>query len=113
MNDLLSAVRGGGGSDSEGERPARAKGGKTTTNNALYDGDIEEGYAPPVGQTELEEDMTNFFEVIERIKADMGGIRNLQREIVSSNEKGKTIVKTKAMQKHQADMQVGRADRRS
>lgn len=50
--------------------------------------------------------MRRFFAIVEDIKANMTEIKGLQKEVVDLNEKGKTIVKTKEVQKHQEEMQV-------
>eukprot|EP00798_Chlamydomonas_sp_ICE-L_P018466 gene18466-24952_t len=84
MNDLLGGVRGGGG-------------------DVIDVDDIEAGYAPP--PTESEQSMQNFFKAVEGVKGDIAEIRTLQKEINSMHEKGKTIVKSKDMQKHREDMQ--------
>lgn len=89
MNDLLGAARAG-------------------QDNSLYarDSDIEEGtYHPP--PTDSEKEMQEFFKKVEDIKTDMAEIRGLQREVNQMNEKSKIIVKSKEMQKHREDMQVG------
>ena len=94
MNDLL------GGAPAS-KRSARYK--------ADYDddeGDIEEGGPPPPPPTEGDQSMQKFFATVEELKADMATIRGLQKEVVDLNEKGKTIVKTKEVQKHQEAMQV-------
>ncbi|GFR49180.1 hypothetical protein Agub_g11204 [Astrephomene gubernaculifera] len=90
MNDLLGTVKG---------------------RNALYGGDddeleiedIEEQVAPP--PTDAEREMQDFFKRVEQIKLDLAQVKDLQREVLSMHEKGKTIVKTKEMQKHRETMQ--------
>lgn len=51
--------------------------------------------------------MQAFFKSVEEIKKDMADIRELQRDVNQMHEKGKTIVKSKEMQRHREDMQVG------
>lgn len=79
--------------------------------NALYDGeddneieDIEEQVAPP--PTDAEREMQEFFKKVELVKTDLAEVKELQKEILSMHEKGKTIVKSKEMQKHRELMQV-------
>jgi syntaxin 1B/2/3 len=50
--------------------------------------------------------MQRFFKTVEELKSDMAKIRGLQREVTEMNERGKTIVKTKEVQRHQEAMQV-------
>lgn len=94
MNDLLGAARAG-------------------QTNSLYageGGDLEEGgYHPP--PTDSEKEMQEFFKQVEAVKTDMAEIRGLQREVNQMNEKSKIIVKSKEMQKHREDMQVGKGER--
>ncbi|PNW74183.1 hypothetical protein CHLRE_13g588550v5 [Chlamydomonas reinhardtii] len=78
--------------------------------NALYDGeddneieDIEEQVAPP--PTDAEREMQEFFKKVELVKTDLAEVKELQKEILSMHEKGKTIVKSKEMQKHRELMQ--------
>lgn len=93
MADLLSAVKG---------------------NNATYQGDyddpdiddIEDQVAPP--PTDAEREMQEFFRKVEQIKIDLAAIKELQKDVLSMHEKGKTIVKSKEMQKHRDLMQVSR-----
>ena len=88
-------------------------GGSAASKSARYKadddegGDIEEGGPPPPPPTDGEQAMQRFFATVGELKADMASIRGLQREVVDLNEKGKTIVKTKEVQKHQEEMQVG------
>jgi hypothetical protein len=51
--------------------------------------------------------MQQFFKSVEDIKGDMAEIRGLQRDVMTMHEKSKTIVKSKEMEKHRKDMQVG------
>lgn len=50
--------------------------------------------------------MRGFFANVEAIKADMAEIRSLQREVLEMHERGKTIVKSKDMERHREAMQV-------
>ncbi|KAG2497279.1 hypothetical protein HYH03_004863 [Edaphochlamys debaryana] len=89
MNDLLGAVKG---------------------KNALYDGDEEEGdveeqLEPQRPETDAEKEMKAFFQQVEGVKMDLAQIKELQKSVLDMHEKGKTIVKTKDMQKHQETMQ--------
>lgn len=95
MNDLLSTVK--------SKRRGGKEGGKDE--NELYEG-MEAGFTPPV--SDAEQAMQDFFRKVEEVKTDMGEIKSLQKEIVTLHEKGKTIVKTKEIQKHQEDIKVGR-----
>ncbi|KAG2443437.1 hypothetical protein HXX76_001795 [Chlamydomonas incerta] len=49
--------------------------------------------------------MQEFFKKVEQVKTDLAEIKELQKEILSMHEKGKTIVKSKEMQKHRELMQ--------
>jgi hypothetical protein len=69
------------------------------------DGDIEEG-PPEAPPTDDELSMKEFFRSVEDIKKDMNGIRALQREVTELHDAGKTMVKTKEVQRHQETMQV-------
>ena len=105
MNDLL------GGAPERSKRSARAPPASSASMraNELYDAeevDLEEG-PPPPPPSEGEHSMKAFFKTVEELKENMAEIRGLQREVVDLNEKGKTLVKTKAVQKHQEEMQVG------
>ncbi|GIL79197.1 hypothetical protein Vretimale_16729 [Volvox reticuliferus] len=90
MADLLSAVRG---------------------KNATYQGedddpdidDIEDQVAPP--PTDAEREMQDFFRKVEQVKLDLATIKDLQKEVLSMHEKGKSIVKSKEMQRHRELMQ--------
>lgn len=88
MNDLLPGLRGTG--------PQQV--------TVALNNDVEMGLAPR--GTEQSSELTDFFRRVEDIKADMAEIRALQRQISSQHEAGKTIIKTREMQRHQADMQV-------
>ena len=106
MNDLL------GGAPERSKRSARAPPASSASMraNELYDADevdLEEGGPPPPPPSEGEQSMKAFFKTVEELKENMAEIRGLQREVVDLNEKGKTLVKTKAVQKHQEEMQVG------
>lgn len=93
--DLLGTVKGGGG----GKRKPPADGGD------VDEIDLEEDeFAPP--PTEAEREMAGFFKAVEAIKIDMAEIRTLQKDILTTHEKSKTIVKTKEMQKQREVMQV-------
>ena len=85
-------------------------GGSSEAKYRADDGDIEAGDpalpTPPVG-TDGDQAMKAFFKTVEEIKENMAEIRGLQREVVDLNEKGKTLVKTKDVHKHQEEMQVG------
>ena len=98
MNDLL------GGAQAGGKRGAKYQ---PDDDGAEEHGDIEEGGPPPPPPTDEEQSMKLFFKSVEALKTDMAEIRGLQREVTDLNEKGKTIVKTKEVQKHQEEMQVG------
>ncbi|GLI65768.1 hypothetical protein VaNZ11_009362 [Volvox africanus] len=90
MADLLSAVKG---------------------KNVVYKGedddpdidDIEDQVAPP--PTDAEREMQEFFRKVEQVKLDLAAIKDLQKEVLSMHEKGKTIVKSKEMQRHRELMQ--------
>ncbi|EFJ50200.1 Qa-SNARE, Sso1/Syntaxin1-type [Volvox carteri f. nagariensis] len=92
MTDLLGAVKG---------------------KSAIYQGmeddpdidDIEDQVAPP--PTDAEREMQEFFKRIEQIKLDLAAIKDLQKEVLSMHERGKTIVKSKEMQKHPQDNLLG------
>ena len=80
--------------------------------NEAYDGleihddaDLEDG-PPEPPQTDDELSMKEFFRSVEDVKKDMNGIRALQREVTELHDAGKTMVKTKEVQKHQETMQV-------
>ena len=86
-----------------------------TNKNALYDQriteddvDIEKGSPPPddAPPTEQEQNMQTFFKSVDVIKKDLNEIKVLQREVIEAHERGKTLVKTKEVQKHQEIMQV-------
>lgn len=77
-------------------------------NNETFEGshaEIEDG-PPEPPPTEEETSMKDFFKAVEAIKADMNEIRGHQRNAAELHERGKTIVKTKEVQKHQEAMQV-------
>ncbi len=84
----------------------------TVKTNALYGSpdeddefeDVEANIAPP--PSEAEREMQEFFKKVEGIKTDLAEIKFLQKDVETMNEKGKTIVKPKEMQKHREDMQV-------
>lgn len=59
----------------------------------------------PQEETESDKDLQVFFTKVEEIKGDMAEIKALQREIQQAHEKGKTLVKTKDIQKHRDEMQ--------
>ena len=99
MNDLL------GGAQAGGKRGAKYQ--PDDEGAEEQHGDIEEGGPPPPPPTDEEQSMKLFFKSVEALKTDMAEIRGLQREVTDLNEKGKTIVKTKEVQKHQEEMQVG------
>ena len=96
MNDLLGSVK--------------------TNKNALYDqritedeDDIEKGPSPPPDDappSEQELNMQTFFKSVDGIKSDLNEIKVLQREVIEAHERGKTLVKTKEVQKHQEIMQA-------
>lgn len=95
MNDLL----GGSGP------PGRGRSSRYKAPADVEDEDLEAG-PPPPPPTDEEQSMQHFFKIVEELKADMAEIKVLQREVTTLNEKGKTIVKTKEVQRHQEEMQV-------
>eukprot|EP00201_Polytomella_parva_P023349 CAMPEP_0175047880 /NCGR_PEP_ID=MMETSP0052_2-20121109/5855_1 /TAXON_ID=51329 ORGANISM="Polytomella parva, Strain SAG 63-3" /NCGR_SAMPLE_ID=MMETSP0052_2 /ASSEMBLY_ACC=CAM_ASM_000194 /LENGTH=305 /DNA_ID=CAMNT_0016311833 /DNA_START=121 /DNA_END=1035 /DNA_ORIENTATION=+ len=89
MNDLLGSVKG----------------------NSLYAAENDddefmdmEQQATPI--SDADKQMQEFFKKVEDIKRDMAQIKSLQTDIVAMHEKGKTIVKSKEMQKHRDAMQA-------
>lgn len=49
--------------------------------------------------------MQSFFQQVEGVKGDMADIRKLQQDINQMHERGKTIVKSKEMQRHREELQ--------
>lgn len=95
MNDLLGDGLGGDG----------GRGGKRSKQQAVESGDIEMGFAPPPTDQQLA--MQQFFTAVEEIKKDMAEIKGLQKDLDQMHERSKTIVKSKEMQRHREEMQVG------
>jgi syntaxin 1B/2/3 len=91
MNDLLFAVRTGDGS---GQGIGRSY------------GDPESG-ATPYPPNEADKEMQQFFQRVEQIKVDMTDIKSKQKDLSQQHERSKTIVRSKEMQRHREEMQVG------
>ncbi len=91
MNDLLAAVKGsaiyGRPDDSLGE-----------------DLEANIGLPLPPGKS----DMESFYEKVNDIKKDFMQIKTLHGEVLASYERGKGLIKTKDMQAHREELQVGR-----
>lgn len=101
MNDLLGDIKG--------------KGNALYSNKDDDDFDIEQGRStkgggagasePAAPPTEQELSMGAFFKSVEAVKGDLAQIKALQLEVTELHERGKTIVKTKEVQRHQEAMQ--------
>lgn len=104
MNDLLGDVK--VHDEGEARPPRRQRRGQAE--NPAYNGngpDVEmASFAPPPSDHEAA--MQTFFTAVEEIKKDMKTIREAETGIEELHERGKTLVKSKDVQKARQEMQV-------
>jgi len=68
--------------------------------------DLESGRAGGPSTSDGESMMVRFYESVAEVKANLVEIKGMQDEIRDMNETGKTLIKSKDVEKHREDMQV-------
>lgn len=90
MNDLLGDIR------SANEVHVDLESGQPAAREGTSSSPSDEGIA-----------MSRFYDSVAEVKSNLAELKGMQDEIKDMNETSKTLIKSKDVEKHRGDMQVG------